>query len=153
VFCNIPRDAIISTFGLGELISLADHNTSVANLLSLEMFRPDVRTLTVSSQLSARNVMLNTTSAQAMALVCLQFFLSSSYKLVHIQELVARIVDGFRINRDASQHLLSCGIAFAVAFNSGAYRLQDVAKAFVEGLEMGWKAVEFYTRRKRPATR
>jgi hypothetical protein len=132
---------------------LADHHTGVSNLLSLETFRPGVRTLTVSSQLNARNVTLNTTAAKAMARVCSQFFLSPNVKLVHIQELVARVVDGFRINKDASQDLSSCGMVFAIAFHSGAHRIEDVVEAFIEGLEMGWKAVEFYTRRKRPAKR
>jgi hypothetical protein len=74
------------------------------------------------------------TAAEAMAVVCKQFVLGGNIKLVHVQELVARLVDGFGIAEDASFDIHECGFAFAGVFDSGMYRVRDVAGAFVAGM-------------------
>jgi hypothetical protein len=91
-----------------------------------------------------------------MALTCKQLFGDGVFALAHIQELVARLVDGFGITNNLihdNYAMQSIATSFATTFGSRVHRVQDVAYAFIEGLKSGTDAIEFYARRRRPAKR
>ncbi|KAH8726813.1 hypothetical protein GQ44DRAFT_704849 [Phaeosphaeriaceae sp. PMI808] len=89
-----------------------------------------------------------------MGLVCKQFGLDNELvKYEHIQEAVARIVDGWKISYNASNTYIDpMAMAFATSLNSRIHRNEDIIQAFVNGIQQGTKVIAFYARR-RPTMR
>lgn len=149
IWANLPRSAIISHFPLIHLQDLATTDQICADFLNLQDFHPGDRTPTVASRLRDQNLTLSTSTAQAMGLMAKTFGLDGEANLLHIEEFVSRIVDGWSVQRDI--HALSTTASvFAMALQSQKYRLQDVMSAFCGGIEKGLECVALYARRGRP---
>jgi hypothetical protein len=148
---NIPRETILHTLPLAELLRLYDMDKDVADVLNLTEFRPERSTMAVATALKQMDVKINTTIAAAMARITKLLLGNGEVKPGYISELTARLVDGFGITCDASCN--ACAHAFALEFKSEVYSVQTVAASFLDGIKQGSDSIRFYTRRSRPVKR
>jgi hypothetical protein len=140
VWADIPRAAIIRHFSLRDLICLSDEHQSVADLLRLHTFKKGLRTAIVASRLKEKNIILDLTSAEAIARVCRQFGICQPS---HIKDLVACLVDGWSIACGPTRNDYSIAMAFAGTLNTYAYPSEDIINAFVQGCDEGSEALRF----------
>jgi hypothetical protein len=151
VWANIPREAVLNHFPLSDLLSLADRDPRSANILHLEHFEPGRRTLAVSSLLREEQTVLSNHTARAIGCVTKTFGLDGEdVEVHHIREFVGRLVDGWQIRGDSSYgiHTVnSHAYAFAATLGHRAQYLQDIMKAFVDGMQQGTANIAYYARR------
>jgi hypothetical protein len=141
VWHSIPKSAIIRNFDLRDLISLSDTNPVVGQMLQLHEFRTGRKTAAVATSLALRNITLHPFSAKAMAVVCNEFGL---IELIHIQHLVARLIDGWSIIDDASADIEHVGLTFAMILGSRLYSREDIVHAFAEGCREGTQVLQYW---------
>ncbi|KAH4234701.1 hypothetical protein HBI82_030190 [Parastagonospora nodorum] len=145
VWGQIKREAIIREFSLRELILLADAHHSIADLLQLHQFQVGRRTSLVATSLVTKNTRLDAECAEAMATIAEQFGL---VQLRHIENLVARLVDGWSITVSTSLDIELAGVLFARKLRSSKNSTRDVASAFVKGVEEGVARLAYWSQRR-----
>ena len=154
---TLPSAAIIQVLPLSRLLDLYDADQDVATLLRLHHFRNgSSKTSAVVNALKAGNVVLNSSTAKAMAHIAKLFGLDgNTTNLQHIQDFAARIVDGFFITAITSeaQSYGSIAATFARTLNSREHHRLDVEKAFITGTKQGAETMAYYSRRGRPQAR
>lgn len=96
--------------------------------------------------------MLNSTTARALGKIARIFGLNgSSITLEHLQDFVARLMDGWTITKPEAidMHTMSSFAAtFATAMGShaGGYTLQQVMGAFIEGVDHGTHCIAHWSK-------
>jgi hypothetical protein len=154
VWDTLPKAAIIQTLPLSRLVQLYDEDQDVAGLLHLQVFTKNRKTLTNATSLRDSNILLSIASAKAMAGTAKVFGLDSAKaNLHHIEDFVARLVDGWSIASNATLEMHTHAVAFASALGSNIHHQRDVARAFVAGMQRGSDALAYFSRRRRPAKR
>ena len=131
VFADIPNEAIVRRFSLGELISLTDSSQACSALLSLELFTAGRSTASIASDLRDRNLVLDQSVAHAMGLVARTFGLDGNHVSAEmIAAFVGRLVDGWFINSSpASNAEYSIACNFSNALRSRRHNEEDVMAA------------------------
>jgi hypothetical protein len=74
--------------------------------------------------------------------------------LVHIQDFVARFVDGWKVSEDPMNGIDAKGrvaAAFATTLASRAHHVRDVMNAFQNGIQHGTETIAYYSRRRTAA--
>lgn len=151
VWANLPRASILYYFSLAHLQELSNSNPVCESLLGLDEFQPGRRTLSVSARLREKNTVLSTSTARAMGSIARTFgFAMAGVKLVHIQDFIARLCDGWQItDGSVSDHIKSVAAnAFAVTLGSVTHPLKDVMCAFIDGFQQGTDTIAYYSKRR-----
>lgn len=73
--------------------------------------------------------------------------------IAQIQDLVARVVNGWYVHDDKTANMSAMAAAFAAKLQSHAHRQQDIKQAFFHGFLEGTGILEYFSRRRRPAQR
>jgi len=89
--------------------------------------------------------MLDAACAEAMATIAEQFGL---LHLGHIEDFVARLVDGWSITVSTSSDIKSAGLLFAGTLRSSRNSTRDVASAFEKGVEEGVSSLAYWNQRR-----
>jgi hypothetical protein len=150
IWASIPREAILAHCPLSDLHLLSNSGQA---FLSLEEFRPGRRTLEVSARLREKNTILSTTTAQSMGAMAKIFGMDqNNVSLIHIQDIVSRIVDGWQVGEGHPRDIhtmSSIASSFAFSLGSRTHRIQDVIAAFLEGTQQGMDTIAYFARRRR----
>ena len=137
------------TFGVEELWQLAAKDPACAALLCPTAFETGRRTPAIASALRQRNCVLNTSIAGAMGRVA-QVFGMTKLSKPHVIEFVARIVDGFSVQRMLAadiQTMSALASCFALGLGSHrTYTHQEIMGAFLEGIDEGTKCAAHWSR-------
>lgn len=75
----------------------------------------------------------------------------ANVELVHIQDFVARFVDGWKINQDPINGVDAknrIAEAFATTLASRGHRASDIMQAFRDGVQQGTQTIAYYSRRR-----
>ncbi|KAF2856879.1 hypothetical protein T440DRAFT_524729 [Plenodomus tracheiphilus IPT5] len=147
---TIPQEAILKHFEVESLTEFCDHDDAAARMMNLEAFEPGLKTGQVASALRDRGTVLNKTAAGALGRLANLFLGDTRASLQHISAFIARIVDGWAIEKnDATDlhSLSSMAAAFATNFgsHSGCSR-QDLMGAFLDGIDDGIKSAARWSR-------
>ena len=158
VWGTLPSAAIIQVLPLSRLLDLYDEDQDVSTLLQLHHFKNgSIRTSTIVSALRAGNIMLDTSTAKAMGRIAKLFGLDgNAANLHHIQDLGARIIDGWSVDTSTMSDVRTSGrlaAAFAKTLGSHAHQPQDVMNAFITSTRQGAETMAYYSRRGRPQSR
>jgi len=158
VWGTLPRAAILHVLPLARLLDLYDQDQDVANLLQLHQFRNgNSKTSSVVSALRAKNIVLNTSTAKAMARVGNLFGLNgAAVNLQHIEGYAARICDGWSIDTSIISNVNTSSriaAAFAKTLDSHAHQQHSVMDVFISGTQQGAETMAYYSRRGRPQAR
>jgi hypothetical protein len=154
VWASVPAAAILSHFPISDLQILADSDRICSEILNLDAFQPKRRTRDVSIRMREQQNSINTTTAQAIAAISRVFGMHRDrVSLVHIQGLVAALVDSFKFIHDDSStgdvHKTSrIAHTFAQRLRSRIHSVQDVALAFSNGVKQGTDVIAYYSRRR-----
>lgn len=144
IWANIPPEAVMHYMSLGELVELSDNDTACANILHLEHFDPYCYTTAVASLLQGEKLILDVTTAHAMARIAKTFNVhSNAFKLCHVQDFIARLVDGFKI-KDMSGDITAAAFAFATSLGPSGHSFWDIMKAFGDGVEAGTQTMDYF---------
>lgn len=134
-------------------MALYDVDDEVSRLLSLEKFTPGLKTQTLSAQLRERNVTVDHQSASAMGRVAKLFGLDGAIKIDHVEQFVARLVDGWSLHSTEKTDEQGVARAFAGTLESRIHSVKEVSDAFEKGMKAGNETLAFFARRRRPGTR
>jgi hypothetical protein len=139
---------------LSDLQHLANSDEACASLLALQEFQKGRTTRHVSTRLQNNNFVLKRKIARRIAAIARTFHMDNmGVSLVHIQDFVARFVDGWKVSEgpingaDAKSRVAA---AFATTLASRAHHVRDVMIAFQNGIQHGTETIAYYSRR-RPA--
>ena len=152
IWGDIPSDAVLHTLDLNDLITNLYNDPDCHELLSIDVFEPGIKTNAIAATLREKNVMLNTVTARALGKTAKMFGVNqSSVTLVHMQDFVARIMDGWSITKGqyVDMHTMSSLAAvFAIALgpHEGRYSRQEIMAAFIEGVENGTRCIAHWSR-------
>lgn len=140
-----------------ELYDLCEHDDEAASLLSLAAFQKGRKTPEIASAMRDRRIFLDDSTARAMGRVSNLFLGDSWASARHITAMVARLVDGWGIQKNEAapvQGMLSAASEFTVNF--GGHRglsRQEIMTAFIDGIEEGTRCVASWSARRRTAAR
>lgn len=151
IWGSIPKSAIIHDLKLSELETLAAQSKDINCLLSLEIFTGESKTRIIAQQLKTKNYTLNVQTTRSMSQIARLFGLGGvDVRATHIREFCSNLVDGWSI-QDAplgdatAMGDLAMRFALALGHRSSSMLLQDVMGAFIDGVKMGTKNMEFYS--------
>lgn len=152
IWAEIPNDAVLHTWDLESLISELDNDMECHGLFNFDVFKPDTRTTTIAAALREKHAMLNTATARALGKAARMFGMGQdNMTLEHLQDFVARLMDGWTITEPEKIDLHAMGslaTAFATAMgpHSSGYTLQQVMGTFIEGVEQGSRCIAHWSR-------
>ncbi|KAF2132386.1 hypothetical protein P153DRAFT_383270 [Dothidotthia symphoricarpi CBS 119687] len=157
IWGGIPRSAILHHTKLQTLENLAEIDSVCGNMLSLGLFQTKRTANGVASILRDNNTVLDGSTAKSMGKIAKCLGLDGeSVTLQHIQEFVARLVDGWYITSDHTNDAYTgnaIAFSFALALGSGIHAHQRVMEAFQEGIESGFNSIVRYARSRRSKPR
>ncbi|KAJ4293110.1 hypothetical protein N0V90_008392 [Kalmusia sp. IMI 367209] len=162
IWANIPPPAILKTFPLSDLITMAE-KPIFKNILAFETIKPSrptqatlspprKSTRSIAQHLKNRNMTMTAHVARTIGEFARTFGLDSpGIKLNYISDFVAGFVDSYGI-ADPQMDIhtqSSISSAFAVALCSKTIHVQDLMGAFVRGFQEGRKNLERFSHRRR----
>ncbi|KAH9863259.1 hypothetical protein IAQ61_009536 [Plenodomus lingam] len=135
---------------LEDLDDLCKHDDAAARLMNLDAFKPHLKTFQVASAMRERSTTLNTHVAGTIGRVANLFLGNTRASTQHISAFVARLVDGWAIEKNAAtdvHSLSSMAAAFASHFgrHSGCSR-QELMGAFQDGIDEGTRCAARWSR-------
>ena len=152
VWAEIGDDAVLHTLDLESLIRELNDDVDCNDLLSFDVFKPDTKTNAIASALREKNVMLNSTTARALGKLAKMFGMDQdNVTLEHLQDFVARIMDGWMITKPEMMDMhtmssLATTFATSLVPHAGDYTLQQVMGAFIEGVDHGTRCIAHWSR-------
>ena len=169
IWATLPKEAILHTFTVADIWRLAEDATC-ETLVCPTAFELHRKTGAVAAAIKERTCLLNVRIASAMGRLGKLFFGSDRTGVHdrHISEFVARIVDGFAVEKHPATDIQSMSsiaagelyqvlggsqanirVAFAVSFGTHPlYTHQQVMGAFLDGVEEGIASVLHWSRSK-----
>lgn len=130
-----------------DLISLYEHDEDVAALLSLDIFIARTPTKGLADTFRAKRSTLSASTAAAFGRIAALMFGPSMYNLQHVTDLIARLVDGWSITVISPQETDTAAREFAAHFNTYVHPREDLARAFLQGVENGTKTIKDFENR------
>ncbi|USP82623.1 hypothetical protein yc1106_09897 [Curvularia clavata] len=152
VWATVPASTILSHFPIAHLCDLAEKDDICAQILNLDEFRRGRRTRFVSNAMRDKQNLLIPSIAKAMGTIARVFGMhSKKVGLVHIQGLIAALVDSFQLMHNSGDvaHDKDMAYAFARELRSKRHSMEDVTRAFREGVKQGREIVGYYESRRR----
>ncbi|KAF1933924.1 uncharacterized protein M421DRAFT_105 [Didymella exigua CBS 183.55] len=152
VWADIPSDAVLHVLNLENLIRELNSDTDCHDLMHFNAFTSAAKTNTIASTLRENNVLLNTTTARALGKTAKAFGLNlGNFTLEHLQDFVARILDGWTISKPDNMDIhtmssLAATFATALGPHAGGFNLQAVMAAFQEGVDQGTRCIAHWSR-------
>ncbi|KAH7127027.1 hypothetical protein B0J11DRAFT_579445 [Dendryphion nanum] len=157
VWGNIEQAAILRHFPISELLHLA-----ATDILCFESIQPILRfdengvliprkkprTRVVAQMLKEKQLLLDSDTANTMGKLAGKFGLGDS-TLSHIKEFVKVIIDGWSISAQAINYnmmnVLAMKFTIAMGPRKSTYDIQEIMKAFIEGIEIGTRNIEIFS--------
>ncbi|KAJ8107418.1 hypothetical protein OPT61_g8885 [Boeremia exigua] len=151
IWADIEREAILHTLDLVDLTEVLNKDDDCRRLMSFEAFDAGKKTNAIASTIREKNITLDIKTAQALGKIARTFGLSKSdVTLPHLEDFIARMMDGWSIEKaEMDRHnLSSLAATFAVSLGShaGGYHLQEVMGAFVNGVDHGTECAAHWSR-------
>ncbi|KAJ4989817.1 hypothetical protein SVAN01_04654 [Stagonosporopsis vannaccii] len=152
VWGNINSEAVLCVLNLEQLINDLHDDEDCRQLLNFDAFKPSTTTNAIASTLREKNAILNKGNARAMGKAAKMFGMNKiNVTLLHIQDFVARLLDGWTIERPVSidmQTMSTLAATFAtfLGAHAGGYILQDIMGAFINGVEQGTRCIAHWSR-------
>ena len=152
VYADIPQDAVINDVDLDNWCEQVKTDHDCRDLLNLDIFQPGTSTAMLASALRERNTILNTPTVRAIGKAAKMLGLASArVSLDHIQDFIARVVDGWSITRSEATDIHTMS-TFAATFaqvlgtHDAGHTLQDVMGAFTRGVDSGTYSIAHWSR-------
>lgn len=152
IWSDIASDAILQTLDLQTLIASLNNDADCHALLNFDVFEPGTATSQIAAALREKRITLNTTTARALGTTAKAFGLAAyNVTLEHLHDFVARVVDGWTIEKADSMDthtMSSLAAAFATALgpHTAGFTLQDVMGAFIGGIDDGTRCIAHWSR-------
>ncbi|XPS94304.1 hypothetical protein M3J09_003625 [Ascochyta lentis] len=152
VWGEIAADAVLHTLELEKLINHLNSDAGCGNLLNFDVFESGVKTNTIAAALREKNKTLNTATARALGKIAKAFGMAqSNMTLQHLQDLVARLLDGWTILKPEMMDMhttssLAATFATALGRHHANHTLQDIMGAFMDGVDDGTRCIEHWSR-------
>ncbi|UPX13729.1 uncharacterized protein EKO05_0004228 [Ascochyta rabiei] len=152
IWSDIPEDAVLHTLEVDKLIEDLNNDAECRELLHFVVFEAGVKTNAIAAILRERNKTLNTATARALGKIARAFGMGqSNMTLRHLQDFVARILDGWTILRPDvidmhTMSSLSATFATTLGSHDAGHTLQDVMGAFIRGVDDGVRCIAHWSR-------
>ncbi|KAF1366092.1 hypothetical protein EJ07DRAFT_82101, partial [Lizonia empirigonia] len=152
VWSDIPSNAVLHTVDLTDLIDKLNKDIDCQSLLNFDIFEPGTKTNVIAAGLREKNLMLNTPSARALGKIAKAFGMAqSNVSLQHLQDFVARVMDGWTILKADTIDLhtlssLACTFATALGSHHAGYTVQGVMGAFIDGVDDGTRRIAHWSK-------
>ncbi|KAL6151255.1 hypothetical protein ACJBU6_10243 [Exserohilum turcicum] len=152
VWCAVPAEAILWHFPLSHLHEVCEADDACAELLSLADIERGLRTRHVAARMQQRCKSINDiVAARAMAVIARAFGVHRpNARLEHIQGMIAALVDSLQLSvGDAATPIPSrVAHAFAATLKSERHGVENVASAFLAGVQQGVDTTAYYAHRR-----
>ncbi|KAH6620467.1 hypothetical protein C7974DRAFT_234773 [Boeremia exigua] len=148
---DIAHDAVLQTFELDQLIDNLNADEGCRELFNFDVFEPGAKTSTIAASLRERNLTLNTTTARALGRIAKLFGMAKdNMNLHHLEDFIARLLDGWTIERPAAIDMhtmssLAAVFATTLGTHAGGYTLQDVMGGFIGGVDQGARCIAHWS--------
>jgi hypothetical protein len=152
VWSDISSDAVLQVLDLEDLIRALNEDENCHDLLSFDVFKPGAKTNDIAGALREKNAVLNGTTARALGKIAKGFGLNvNDVTLEHIQDFVARMMDGWTITKPDTIDIhttssLAATFATALGRHAGGCTHQEVMGAFIEGVDQGTRCIAHWSR-------
>lgn len=152
MWCAVPAEAILWHFPLSHLHEVCEADDACAELLSLADIERGLRTRHVAARMQQRCKSINDiVAARAMAVIARAFGVHRpNARLEHIQGMIAALVDSLQLSvGDAATPIPSrVAHAFAATLKSERHGVENVASAFLAGVQQGVDTTAYYAHRR-----
>lgn len=149
---DIPKDAILQTLDLTDLIRRLNNDQDCRQLVNFDLNTDYKTTKDTAATLREIGVVLNMPTARALGKIAKAIGMGrSGVKAEHLSDLVARLIDGWSITKAdfLDRHTmssLSATFATALGPHAGGYTLQEVMAAFLQGVDDGTRCMTHWSR-------